>query len=148
MRDKDKAFGRLAKFCGLLGSNHEGERAAAALKATEALQSMGLTWEDLVKAASGRTTVSVRVQEAPRRPEAAQAGQPFTNPYKPVEGRHVDLCRRMIALHQGELTDWELSFLASLAAGKFRFRELTPNQEASLGRIVERFHPSYYEHRT
>lgn len=36
---------RLRKICGLLGSTHAGERSAAALKATEMLRSLGLSWD-------------------------------------------------------------------------------------------------------
>lgn len=38
---------RFRKFCGLLGSEHDGERAAAALKATELLRTQGKTWADV-----------------------------------------------------------------------------------------------------
>lgn len=38
---------RFRKVCGLLGSNHEGERAAAALKATAILKAAGKTWADV-----------------------------------------------------------------------------------------------------
>lgn len=40
---------RLAKFLGMLGSDHIGERAAAGLKATQLIQSHGVTWADLVQ---------------------------------------------------------------------------------------------------
>lgn len=39
---------RLGKLLGLLGSNHDGERAAAALKATAFLSSRSLSWHDVV----------------------------------------------------------------------------------------------------
>ena len=35
---------KLAKICGLLGSDHDGERSAAAWQATRLLQAHGLTW--------------------------------------------------------------------------------------------------------
>jgi len=38
---------RLRKVCGLLGSEHEGERAAAAKKATEILKAGRMTWADV-----------------------------------------------------------------------------------------------------
>jgi hypothetical protein len=40
---------KFARICGMLGSNHDGERAAAALKATEFLRARNLTWEDFVR---------------------------------------------------------------------------------------------------
>lgn len=36
---------RFAKICGLLGSDHDGERAVAARKATEMLRAAGMTWQ-------------------------------------------------------------------------------------------------------
>lgn len=39
---------RLVKFCGLLGSEHAGERAAAGLKASKLLVEHGLTWGDVI----------------------------------------------------------------------------------------------------
>ena len=42
--DRDK----LVKLCGLLGSNHDGERAAAALKADAHIKGLGLTWCDVI----------------------------------------------------------------------------------------------------
>jgi hypothetical protein len=44
---------RLAKLCGMLGSNHDGERAAAGLKADQLVRNLGLTWADVI---SGATT--------------------------------------------------------------------------------------------
>jgi hypothetical protein len=41
---------RLTKILGLLGSDHEGERAAAAIKAHELIQRLGLTWGDVISA--------------------------------------------------------------------------------------------------
>ncbi len=38
---------RFRKVCGMLGSSHDGERAAAALKATELLKQIGANWGDV-----------------------------------------------------------------------------------------------------
>lgn len=46
---------RFRKILGLLGSDHDGERSAAALKATAMLKAAGSTWGDV---AIGRSTVS------------------------------------------------------------------------------------------
>jgi hypothetical protein len=43
----DKAS-KLAKIVGLLGSDHEGERVAAGLKANEILRGLGLQWQDVI----------------------------------------------------------------------------------------------------
>ena len=43
-----QAAGRLAKVCGMLGSDHPGERANAALAADKLVRSLGLTWRDVI----------------------------------------------------------------------------------------------------
>jgi hypothetical protein len=42
---------RLVKLLGMLGSGHDGERAAAGLKAHELVRRHGLTWSDILLAA-------------------------------------------------------------------------------------------------
>jgi hypothetical protein len=44
----DATADRLAKLCGLLGSDHIGERAAAAAKADALVRNAGLTWRDVI----------------------------------------------------------------------------------------------------
>jgi hypothetical protein len=44
----DASAERLAKILGMLGSSHDGERAAAALKAHEMVRAAGLTWRDVI----------------------------------------------------------------------------------------------------
>lgn len=39
---------RLRKLCGMLGSEHDGERAAAAAKADAFVRSLGLSWGDVI----------------------------------------------------------------------------------------------------
>lgn len=140
----DRALGRLVKVLGMLGSDHAGERASAALKATEALQEMGWTWERVVRSLQEPQ----EAREAPRatktRPEAEEElAEAYKRRYgAPRPAAHVELCERIVELHRRDLSDWELSFLMSLTA-KFKFRELSPAQKDALGRIVERFHPTY-----
>jgi hypothetical protein len=40
-------IGKLSKIAGLFGSDHDGERSAAAWQATRLLQAHGLTWADV-----------------------------------------------------------------------------------------------------
>ena len=40
---------RLVKLLGMLGSDHDGERAAFGLKADQLLRSHGLTWADVIR---------------------------------------------------------------------------------------------------
>jgi hypothetical protein len=42
---------RLVKLLGMLGSDHDGERAAAAAKASELVRAHGLTWLDVIPTA-------------------------------------------------------------------------------------------------
>ena len=49
---------RLSKLAGMLGSSHDGERAAAAMMATKLLEGVGVSWADLV--------ASVPVKSPPR----------------------------------------------------------------------------------
>jgi hypothetical protein len=44
----DRARDHLCKLLGMLGSTHDGERAAAGLKAHEFLKRCGLTWYDVI----------------------------------------------------------------------------------------------------
>lgn len=39
---------KLARICGMFGSAHDGERAAAALKADKLIRTNGLTWGDVI----------------------------------------------------------------------------------------------------
>src|SRR3546814_15118523 len=57
---------RLGKFLGLLGSDHMGERAAAALKADSLVKNAGANWQDGERVGSGKR-VSVRVDTGCRR---------------------------------------------------------------------------------
>ena len=43
-----RAADRLAKLCGMFGSDHDGERAGAAAKADELVRSHGLTWPGVI----------------------------------------------------------------------------------------------------
>ena len=98
-----------AKICGLLGSSFDGERAAAACKATEFLKARGLSWGEFVHLAMGQAT---------------RAGQ-IRRPWRAT----VHAC-----LAKDELTsDWERGFLLSIRERPY----LTPKQWAVLARIAE-----------
>ena len=49
---------RLVKLCGMLGSAHDGERAAAALKADTLVRGHGLRWPDVIRPPNERPRVS------------------------------------------------------------------------------------------
>ena len=70
---------RFHKLVGLLGSEHEGERATAALKATAWLAERGLTWADVsvpaTRASPGSDWEADEVELARRRMHAAMAAK-------------------------------------------------------------------------
>jgi hypothetical protein len=101
--------GRFVKICGLLSSSHDGERAAAAAKATDMLRQHGLSWEDVL-----------RPCPAPQpRQQQQQAGD------HRARARHALLRAHL-------LSPWEREFCASIAE---RWAPLTERQAAVLARI-------------
>jgi len=81
---------KLAKVCGLLGSDQDGERAAAAYHATVILRAAGFTWRDVIERAF--------------------------DPSPPRYGPPVSWQAEVAAfLQQADfLTDWEVDFLRSI----------------------------------
>ena len=53
---------RLAKICGLFGSDHDGERAAAARMADRLVKDQGLSWFDVISPSSTTSTTTVEDQ--------------------------------------------------------------------------------------
>lgn len=45
---------KLAKLCGLFGSDHDGERASAAAMAEKLIRSYGLTWPQVISSSASR----------------------------------------------------------------------------------------------
>lgn len=106
---------RLAKICGRLSSDFDGERAAAALLATGLLRQHGLTWAELIAAAAvpGQTHLERRVHgEGWRR----------------TIGRCLD--------REEALTPWEIEFLRGVE--QQRRDSPTPKQQSILDRIADR----------
>ena len=102
---------KLAKVCGLLGSDHGGERAAAAAAATRILRDHGTTWADLVRAGAGALGTTAPARDATLPQEIA---------------RHILLGK----LHL--LSPWEVQFTQNLA----RWRgHVTPKQAARLAQL-------------
>jgi hypothetical protein len=79
----------LARICGMMGSDHDGERAAAALQASRLLQRHGLTWRDVLL------------------PPAAT--------YSPPQPPHVAAAERVLR-QANHLNDWEVGFLRGIMA--------------------------------
>jgi hypothetical protein len=86
---------RFARICGMLGSDSSGERAAAAMKATEFLRAKKLTWDDFIR----------------RCPAAAPRRKPHWS-----EGPRTD-AEWLKALQSecwGYMTEWEQGFVDSI----------------------------------
>lgn len=107
---------RLARLCGMLGSDHAGERSNAASLATRELQRAGLTWDTLVRRACAL---------APAAPASTRAPRPAE------DVAMLSAVRR----HLSRLTPWEATFAENLLAWRGRF---TPKQRATLRQVYER----------
>ena len=99
---------KLAKVCGLLGSDHDGERSTAAWHATKLLQAQGMTWADVF---------------APALPP----------PQPTLHAPHVAAVQWALQFPD-RLTAWECRFLADIG----RRTRLTTKQAAKLDGIVHK----------
>ena len=89
---------KLAAILGMLGSDHAGERSAAALAADKLVRGKGLTWRDLLLATSAETPPPRRPATPPRRPPT------------PMFKAEIDECLR----NSAKLTTWETGFISDL----------------------------------
>lgn len=99
---------RLAKMLALLGSNHTGERDAAALAATCFMQARGLTWPQVLK------------------PPAIEKQLPELGTWRQTVARCL--------AQPGALRPWERQFLTDLPG----FRRLSVKQRYVLDQIAGR----------
>ena len=104
---------RLAGVLARLGSDHAGERDAAALAASRLVDKAGVTWLDLL------------IGNSPE-PQASRPG--WATPPVTDHTPDVRFCQR----HSGSLSVWELGFLSNLAV----LRTVTDRQRATLAAIV------------
>lgn len=110
-----KLVDRLAKICGLLGSDSDGERASAAFQATKLLQGAGITWRELVEAAAGKTWPHEHVRTKPvKRPP--KRNPPPPKPSKPDWSSMMTAC----ILLSYRLEQWERSYISHLKARGMR----------------------------
>ncbi len=107
---------RLVAILGRLGSDFDGERAAAGLLASRLLRDRGLCWDDLILTGGG-----VR--------QALGGAQGGHNAWPPGQDNLV-LCLRWL----GELSSWEVGFVTDLRRKR---RPLTPAQAAKLAQIAD-----------
>lgn len=106
---------RLIRVLGMLGSAHEGERAAAGLMAHRIVSRAGLTWEDAL---------------APLL--AQKAEEPSVEAF---EGFGDFKCAVTFCLaNSAKISEWDFEFLNSLR----RFKKISTKQRAVLARIVSK----------
>lgn len=120
---------RLVAIAGMLGSDHDGERANAARLATIELRRLGLTWSDLVQRAFRQITVdpprpSFRAgfQQAP--PQETRPPRQENRRASRKNGLNLWEFVRFASLHGARLNAWENRFVES-------FLELGPKATAS-----------------
>lgn len=106
---------RLVGILGRLGSDHDGERAAAGLLATRMLRAAGLGWDDLILTGAATRQVSGGAQNE-------------HSTWPPGQDNLV-LCLRWL----GKLSPWEAGFVSDLRRKR---RPLTPAQAAKLAQIA------------
>ncbi len=106
----------MVAILGRLGSDFDGERAAAGLLASRLLRDKGLCWDDLILTGGG-----VR--------QALGGAQGGHSPWPPGQDNLV-LCLRWL----GELSAWEVAFVTDLRRKR---RPLTPAQAAKLAQIAD-----------
>jgi hypothetical protein len=104
---------RLAKLLGLLGSEFDGEVAAAARQAERLRREAGLTWPEILTSAPPPALLEIPAPSRPRSVEEA-----------------IDLCID----HRVLLSDWEQRFVASI--GQRSARRLSRKQLNVLDRLV------------
>ena len=106
---------RLVNILGMMGSDHDGERAGAAALASRLVRDRGLTWDAVIPADGSTTTSSPS-------PGAADYAA----------------WRAMLALctwHRAALSEWEQGFVADLQC---RRKPPTPKQVAAATQIADR----------
>jgi hypothetical protein len=108
---------RLVKICGMFGSCHDGERAAAAAKADTLVRKRGLTWRDVLILATKARSKKKRWREP-----------------KTTEQKLALLCRNL-----DEFTDWERDFIIGVRG----FVQLSEKQLATIDRLVEKLRDAH-----
>jgi hypothetical protein len=104
---------RLAKIAGMLGSAHDGERAAAALKATKLLSGLGLNWPELIALVPVKPEATVHFMTRPETRRAAQGTGIRPEPFTLL--RRWQKTARMVAAYPDMLNQRELDFVQDIA---------------------------------
>jgi hypothetical protein len=90
--------GKLVKICGMLGSDHDGERASAAKLADDMLRALGLTWDAVIA------------------PKTLSAPHPAENPFraKAEAERTAWRTKAAVVATSSRVTAWERDFAKDL----------------------------------
>ena len=102
---------KLVKTLGMLGSDHDGEVAAAGRAADRLIREAGLRWPDIIPPQLGK----------PDRREA--------------DGIETVQAVEFVLAHIDPLTEWEANFARSVGRARYR---LSQKQIEVLGRLVEK----------
>ena len=113
---------KLIGILGRLGSDFDGERAAAGLLATRLLLAAGTTWDDLLLAPKPQQAPGGSQDGARGRAQGWDAG-------RWQDSDNIAFCLGWIA----ELTAWEMQFVTDLRRKR---RPLTPAQKAKVEQIM------------
>jgi hypothetical protein len=117
----NKTIQKLVKICGMLGSAYDGERAAAALMATQIINDLDLSWEDVIVSA-----FSLKPQ--PKVIEYDGRGA----------GWHVTYCAWLLNNKILDMSSWEVQFIQDLHI-RYGSLKLTKKQSVVFVRIVKKY---------
>ena len=135
---------RLVKLLGMLGSAHPGERAAAALKASEWVRDHSTTWAALLEPPEPNAVVSVSVGEPPAPRPAPPPARPAPPPPPPPPPIPTGKLGSWVLVAHALLMHYDLVFIGDRERTfvqeriqKSRFK-LTSAQEQWLRDIADR----------
>ena len=111
---------RLVKLLGMLGSDHDGERASAGLLAARLLRDKGLTWTQVIS--SGPSQTYPRPQASPWQPPTSTC----------PSSRLGDM--RLALNNLASLSEWERDFVRSIAQRP----RWSPKQAARFAEVVDK----------
>jgi hypothetical protein len=97
---------RLVDLLGMLGSDHDGERANAARLADEHRRKSGLTWHDII------LPLAEDRPRKPRKPRKAKATKPTPKPKPPEQPTWRDMATLVAEFVLA--TEWERNFASEL----------------------------------
>lgn len=143
-----KDMNLLIKLCGMLGSEHDGERAAFAEKATGILRRNKMTWQELFQGMVHGAYMRAPMDAPHAQPQAA-APKPEAKPKRTVKRRahdYVDM--DTWKLWEAKIlwcndfayvtTPWDKENLAGMKAKMDKGRSITHTQEQRLANIIDK----------